>query len=251
MSSRSTVRVELRILGQPVVVETPQPPDRIRLDEALPLLQDIDNSAVGLAVEHARSQGKTVSCRDGCAACCKAQPVPITPPEAFALWRLVETSPSARRADLRSRFADRVARLREAGLADMLLGGGEGLTEEQAQASAKQYHSLRLSCPFLENDSCSIYQHRPFVCRQYLVTSPPELCRDPFTNSVEVVPMPIAAAGAALRMAESFLGTTQPAIPLTLALEYAAKNRDDLDRKFSSREVLGRALQELARSAHT
>jgi hypothetical protein len=60
--------------------------------------------------------------------------------------------------------------------------------------------------------------------------------------------MPIAAASATLHAAESCLGSTQPAIPLTLALEYAKQHRDALERKFPSREVLGRALQELARS---
>jgi Fe-S-cluster containining protein len=247
---RPTIRVQLRILGEPVAVEAPQPPERVRLDEVLPLLRDIDNRAVDLAVKRTEEDGKTVSCRKGCSACCRAQPVPVTPPEAYALWRLVEDLPEPRRAEVRARFADRVRRLRDAGLADGFLQRADDLTKEQARDAAQRYFRLGLVCPFLEDDACGIYEDRPFVCRQYLVTSPAELCRDPFTNPVEVIPMPVAAAGAMLRTATNLLGTPQFTVPLTLALEYAEAHRAELERTFASRDVFSQAVQELARAEH-
>jgi Fe-S-cluster containining protein len=36
-----------------------------------------------------------------------------------------------------------------------------------------------MPCPFLEDESCSIHPDRPLVCREYLVTSPAELCAGP------------------------------------------------------------------------
>jgi hypothetical protein len=33
-----------------------------------------------------------------------------------------------------------------------------------------------VACPFLEDEACSIHADRPLSCREYLVTSPPELC---------------------------------------------------------------------------
>src|SRR5262245_8112451 len=85
-----TVRLRMRVLGEPVAVEAPMPPERVRLDEVLPLLHKIDDHAVGLAVRRSEAEGKTVSCRKGCSACCRTGPVPVTPPEAYALLRLVE-----------------------------------------------------------------------------------------------------------------------------------------------------------------
>src|SRR5262249_27604744 len=147
--------------------------------------------------------------------------VPITPPEAYALLRLVENLPEPRPAKVRARFADRVPRLRDAGLADHFLQRDRDVTKEQARDAAPRYFPLGLVCPFLEDDACGIYKDRPFVCRQYLVTSPAALCHDPFANPVEVIPMPIAAAGAMRRTAAKFLKKPQFTVALTLALEYA------------------------------
>jgi hypothetical protein len=105
-----TVRLRLKILGEPVAVEAPAPPEYARLDEVLPLMRKIDDHAIGVAVQRTEAAGKTVSCSKGCAACCR-QPVPVTPPEAYALLRLVENLPEPRRTDVRARFADRARRL--------------------------------------------------------------------------------------------------------------------------------------------
>jgi maleate isomerase len=245
-----TVRLRLRILGEPVAVEAPGPPERARLDEVLPLLRAIDDRAVDLAVQRTEARGKTVSCRKGCSACCRAQPVPVTPPEAYALLRLVENLPEPRQAEVRARFADRVQRLRDAGLADRFLqleGAGDA-TKEQVRDAAQRYFRLGLACPFLEDDACGIYEDRPFVCREYLVTSPAEWCRDPFATPVEGIRMPVAAEGAMLRTATKFLEKPQFTLALTLALEYAQAHRAELERTFASRDMFPRALQELART---
>jgi hypothetical protein len=96
----------------------------------------------------------------------------------------------------------------------------------------------------VEGDACGIYEDRPFVCREYLVTLPVELCRDPFVNPVQVVPMPIAAAGGMLRTVATFLGSPQFTVPLVLALEYAAAHRAELEQTFPSRDVFSRAARE-------
>ena len=88
----------------------------------------------------------------------------------------VERLPADRQAEVRARFADRVERLREAGLLDALLDRVSPLDGAAARDLAARYLALGLVCPFLEDDSCSIYDERPFVCRRYLVTTPPALC---------------------------------------------------------------------------
>jgi Fe-S-cluster containining protein len=243
----ATVRVELRVLGERVAVEVPRPADRSRLDEVLPLLRAIDDRAVELAVREVEGKGETVACRRGCSACCRAQPVPVTPAEAHALSRLVESLPDPRRAEVRARFADRVARMRAAGLDSHFLERDTSLTLEQARAIAGRYFALGLVCPFLEVDACGIYPDRPFVCRQYLVTSPAELCADPFANAVQVVPMPVHAAGASMRAAEEVTGRPQYSVPLVLALEYAAAHRDELEATHPSAELFQASVVALAR----
>src|SRR5260370_11349540 len=111
---RPTVRLRLRILGEPLAVEAPGPPEHVRLDEVLPLLRAIDDRAVDLAVRRSEAKGKTVSCRKGCAACCRAQPVPVTPPEAYALLRLVQNPPEPRPGAARARLSRPVPPRRDA-----------------------------------------------------------------------------------------------------------------------------------------
>ncbi len=232
------IELVLRIDGEPLRVSAPQPPARARLDELLPAMQAIDNSAIDHAVRKAEATGKRVTCTKGCSACCRAQPVPITPPEAHALLLLVEAMPAPRRREIEARFADRVTRLRGAGLAEAFLHRDPNLSAGDARALAHAYSALGLSCPFLEDDACSIHPSRPFVCRQYLVTSDPALCADPFANPVEVVPMPLQAATAMLAAASQAMDTPQHTVPLILALEYAHLHRDALRRRVDAEPVL-------------
>jgi Fe-S-cluster containining protein len=244
MPSR-TVRIELTVLGKPVPVEGAVPEGRIRVDELLPFLYAVDTAVIGAAVNAVEAAGKSVSCCKGCSACCRAQPVPVTPAEALALSRLVDALPEPRRTEVRSRFADRVERLKAAGLFDLFLRLAPVADREQARTAATAYHRLGLVCPFLDDDSCSIHPGRPFVCRQYLVTSPAELCADPLANPVEVVPIPVGPAGALLRAAEPVAGRPQLTVPLVLALEYAARHRAELERTTDAEPLLKRWLAEL------
>jgi Fe-S-cluster containining protein len=238
--------LKLRILGESVEVTAEVPQGQVRLDQVLPLLRQIDDVAIDRAVEKSEADGKLISCCRGCSACCRAQPVPVTPAEAYALWRLVENLPEPRRSDIRAQFADRARRLFEAGLADVYLDRDPNLSQERARNVARQYFVLGLACPFLSDDgACGVYSDRPFVCRQYLVTSPAELCINPFDNPVEVLPIPIAAAGAFQKVSTQMVGREQFTIPLTLALEYVERHRVELERTFESRELANQCVKEL------
>lgn len=242
------IELVLRIDGEAVPVAAPQPPSRARLDELLPAQREIDNAAIGHAVRKAEAAGRRVACAEGCSACCRAQPVPVTPPEAYALLALVEALPAPRRKDIEARFDDRVRRLREANLADALLDRPANLDVEAARGLAHAYFKLGLACPFLDDDACSIHPQRPFVCRQYLVSSDPALCADPFANRAEVIPMPLHAATATLAVGASAYGRPQHTVPLVLALEYAHGHREELERRFDAEPVLREWLSALSRS---
>ena len=231
---RRRIELVLRIDGAAVAVSAPQPPSPARLDELLPAQRAIDDAAIAHAVRKAEGGGHTVACAKGCSACCRAQPVPVTPPEAHALLRLVEALPAARRHDVEARFADREQRLRDAGLADAFLQRVDALDADAARALAHAYFKLGLACPFLDEDACSIHPQRPFVCRQYLVTSDPALCADPFAHKAEVIPMPLHAATAALAISEAAYGRPQHSVPLVLALAYARRHRPELARRFDA-----------------
>jgi Fe-S-cluster containining protein len=239
------VRIELRVLGERVAVEVPKPPDRSRLDELLPLFRAIDNAVIDQAVQRAQAAGEVVSCRKGCSACCRAQPVPVTPPEAYALLKLVDSLPEPRRTEIRERFANRVSVLRAAGLLPAYLDTAP-TNPNEAREVAHRYFQLGLVCPFLEDDACSIHPDRPFVCRQYLVTSPAELCADPFSNPVRPISIPITPASATLRIRTEAIGSPQFTVPLVLALEFAESHCAELEQTYPAVELARRWIAALS-----
>jgi Fe-S-cluster containining protein len=162
----------------------------------------------------------------------------VTPAETLALARQVQAMPAARQARVRARFADGVTRLRQAGLFDALIRDEPTTSPQQALTVNATYFGLGLACPFLEDGACSIHVDRPFVCRQYLVTSPATLCADPLNAPVAVVPMPLRPVGSMLNAATAVAGRPQLTVPLMLALVYAERHHEELQRTADARKTL-------------
>lgn len=239
-------RTVLSIDGRPVTLQATAPEGAVRLDELLPMLREIDDHLIEGAVAARRDKhGEHVSCAKGCSACCRRQPVPVTPPEAYALARLVDALPETRRDRVRAAFAAAVEQLQAAGLFDVYINRDPDLTREQALATVRRYMDLALACPFLEDDACGIYSERPFVCRQYLVTSPPALCAAPLDNPVKPIAAPAMFATAMLATATELSGRPQYTVPLVLALTYAEAHRNALEQTFDASDALAKLQQAL------
>ena len=236
--TESTLRVTVRVSGRNVKVAHPAPGGLARPDELLPFMYAVDDAVVGIGVAQQKAQGRRVSCRKGCDACCRAQPVPVTPAETLALARVVQALPVRLQQRVLARFSAGVERLREAGLFATLLRDEPTSDAAHARATVEAYVGLGLACPFLEEGACSIHAQRPFVCRQYLVTSPPTLCADPLTAPIAVVPLPLKPVGSMLKVSGAVVGRPQLTVPLMLALVYAERHRDELQRSADARQVL-------------
>lgn len=180
--STATLRLtvgELRIV-HPITV----PSDPVEAAEIVPALQGLVNAVVDAA-----EAGKTVSCRKGCGACCR-QLVPVSRSEGERLVKLVDALPAERRQALTARFEAAETAIKGAGLEQR-----RGRSDRELSVA---YFALRLPCPFLEDESCSIHPERPLVCREYLVTSPAALCAGPVQEGVTPLPVPkvsLAARG--------------------------------------------------------
>lgn len=172
--STATLRLtvgELRV-AHPITV----PSESVAAVDIVPALQGLVNAVVSAA-----EAGKAISCRKGCGACCR-QLVPVSRTEGERLLDLVAAMPAERRILLERRFAEAETALTEAGLAER-----DGRTDRDYSLA---YFARRVACPFLEDESCSIHIERPLVCREYLVTSPAELCAGPAQEGVTPVAVP-------------------------------------------------------------
>lgn len=166
------------------------PTSRTTLTQLLPVIQNLENAIVARIGEEAEQAGTPISCRAGCGACCR-QMVPVSFFEAEALADWFETLPHERRRELEERFHQALLALRAAGVIEKLLDERWARNEEAEIKMAVDYFHAGVACPFLEDESCSIHPIRPLSCREYLVTSPPALCKDPSVNQVAGVQLPL------------------------------------------------------------
>jgi Fe-S-cluster containining protein len=185
----------------------------------LPTFRALANAVVDLGVEKARLEGETVSCARGCGACCR-QLVPISPAEAAAIRELVEGLPAERRATIEGRFARARERLSRAGFLERLLGTLP-LDAGAYDRFGLDYFHLGIPCPFLEDESCSIYEDRPIICREYLVTSDPVHCANPAKETVRCVEIPAKVSKAVGRLDMAVGPPRRPWVALVLAPEWA------------------------------
>lgn len=172
---------DLRIV-HPIMV----PNAAVPAAEIVPALQGLVNAVVAAA-----EAGKAISCRKGCGACCR-QLVPVSRTEGERLLQLVAAMPAERRETLKTRFAAAEAAIEAAGLKER-----RGRSDRELSTA---YFAMGVPCPFLEDESCSIHPERPLVCREYLVTSPAELCAGPKQEGVTPVAVPkVSMAARALQ----------------------------------------------------
>ena len=172
-----TARFALRMPGGTLQAEMTVPTGPTRVDAILPMAQALADNLIALTLNVVEAEGRTVSCRAGCGACCR-QLVPLAEAEARRIRDLVEAMPEPRRSQVRSRFAEALRRFAEAGLLETIRQT-DILDEERHRQVGLDYFRQHIACPFLEDESCSIHPDRPIACREYLVTSPPEHCAEP------------------------------------------------------------------------
>ena len=218
----STVKANfsLPVGGASLNASVQLPAGRTTLTELLPIIQNLENAIVDKIGSEAAAAGHPISCRAGCGACCR-QLVPISLFEAEALAVWLATLPEERLAVLRERFSSANAALRDAGITERILNGSWSLNEKQSTQLAIDYFHAGVPCPFLENESCSIHPMRPLVCREYLVTSSPELCKDPAANDVSGVELPLRLSRAMFAFGQEIEQDHRGTMPLVFLLAWA------------------------------
>ena len=202
------------------------PAGPIHLTDLLPLARGLSDAVVGAAVNAVEESGEQISCKAGCGACCRNL-VAISEVEARRLGVVIENFPEPRRSEVRQRFADARRRMEEDGLL-ATLQSPEQLTDAEYQSLAEAYFAAHVACPFLEQESCSIYTERPVTCREYLVVSPAENCAHPTADTIRRVKMPLPVFNALARCQVSpSAHHLERWVPLILAPEWAAAHPDD------------------------
>jgi Fe-S-cluster containining protein len=211
--------LQLTIVGTPVALSMPVPAGPARPRELLPPLREFADTVVQLGIRRAEEEGGTLSCKAGCGACCR-QLVPISRSEAHRLREYVHALPEPRRSEVLGRFAEARRQLQAADVLDKL-ERPQGFDPEELRPLGLDYFRAGVPCPFLDEESCSIYAERPIACREYLVTSPAEECARPTPETIRCIPLAAQVSGALRKLDGGRALPAGPWVPLVLALDWA------------------------------
>lgn len=210
------------------------PPGSVRLAELAWNSMAIDERLIGMAVASESRQGRQVSCKKGCGACCN-QAVPLSPAETWMIADVVASLPPDRKSQTLARFADAKERLREAGFGERSL---ERAGEAEVLKLGLDYFRLGIPCPFLVDAACSIHANRPSACREFLVSSPAEHCSDPASMEIRSIPTAANLTEALSKLSALVLGGDPRTIPMTLALDWAEANREAGAKRYDAAVLL-------------
>lgn len=210
-----SANIEFAVDGRTVSLAVQVPAGPVSPTRLLPLAHALTNTVVDLAVE---ADPQPVSCAKGCGACCR-QLVPISTVEARAIHALVQAMEEPRRSELIARFAEACRRMEEAGLMDRLRDFSL-IDKDDLMAFGLDYFHRAVACPFLEDESCSIHQERPVVCREFLVTSAPRHCANPSAQTIVRVELGARVSRALPALEAPAVAPRMPWLPLILALEW-------------------------------
>ena len=251
MIPRATERFEIALntsAGQ-ITAAVEVPTGLVPVTAIVPLIRRLGDETQALEVARSIDSGKAPSCRKGCAACCRML-VPLSAPEAFSLREWIRALPTDKRDRISARFADTKAQLVSHGIWQRLLElchAPEQPNDNALEDLNREYYALRMPCPFLEEEVCTIHEERPAACRELLVTSPPECCDDLINNSIDPISAPVRIS-TVLGLLWQHLTTSRTClIPLPLVFDWTERHQADNQRTWKGTELLDQALDKVWR----
>lgn len=224
-----TANVKLALGTQELDLKLIVPDEDVPPETLLPALQTLANTLIDGVEQDAASHGVEISCKKGCGACCR-QHVPVSQAEARMLAQVVEDMPEPRRSEVKARFETALERLRESGLFERAVHFQNMGTEERI-AMVREYFNLGIACPFLEQESCSIYADRPLICREYVVVSSPRHCATLDGDKIMRLPLPASIFSTFSKMDGVNRKGDNPYMPLITALEWVEDHGPDCETR--------------------
>ena len=209
------------------------------LSDLIPLAWALSDVIMSETINHARTLGKRTSCQQKCSACC-GYLVPLAIPEVIRLFDEIQALPAQRSREMWGNSLSVAGRLLNNDACEVPNG------ETTLENLGVWYSDKQVTCPFLENDLCTIYDQRPLACREYLVTTSPQCCRTDSEAVVEKLELPLSILECLGEVAADLEGTAVEGIMLPLILPWVLKNRERTQRRWSAQTMAQRFLDVLS-----
>jgi Fe-S-cluster containining protein len=136
------------------------------------------------------SNGETISCQKGCSQCCVSYMMAdVQECEAIVYYLYQhETVLSAflkNYRNWRAKLKQNRDIFNECGRLwrNNINPGADEKAQRALRESGQRYQRQNIYCPFLSNNSCLIYEARPFTCAALVATTPPQWCSPSSVNN--------------------------------------------------------------------
>jgi Fe-S-cluster containining protein len=226
------IGLELDILGKELNFRIDVGQGQARLADIVPLARTLCTKITEVVVESIRSDGGRVPCCKGCAACCGPYLVPLSVPEALRLNEDISAVPEYQREAIFKACLLAAQRILSQKPPESFIGQATETSRvgpAELNLVSSWFASLKLACPFLYKDVCTIYEQRPLACREHFVNGSAEACKGE-RGIAEVVEMPVQLPNALAQLAGELEGTSVEAVILPLALVWCEENSQRAER---------------------
>jgi Fe-S-cluster containining protein len=220
------------------------------LGDLVPLARSLATRIGTAALKQADSEGASVPCKKGCAACCRYM-VPLSAPEALVMGReigsLSESGDATTRRALTSAANRILAGWSDSPFLKTGLNDSEGQTGD-IEAIGQWYASLEMDCPFLGEGQCTIYDKRPLACREHAVLGTASHCEGYTPGCGNKLEMPATVLDALAQLAAEVEQTEPQAVMMPLVPFWYTENHHRQIRTWPGQELVARFLDCLAKT---
>lgn len=186
------------------------------LADIVPLARAITDRLCAVALDILSENGQCVSCQKGCHACCNYL-VPLSFSEVFQLRKELSAEHANYRNTILHRCIDSTRKILESGFTKKLQCSSTNNFYELSRLN-EWYAELNISCPFLQDGSCTMYEQRPLACREHSAIGNPDICKSTPEYNPEVVPASVSILEALGQLNAELNGSNIEAVILPLAL---------------------------------
>lgn len=171
------MELELNILGKATCFYIAVMDRQARLADIVPMARLLSTKVNQSVRARLSSDGITVPCGKGCAACCYFLVV-LSVPEAIQLVEEVTVEMPEEPGAHVVRTSNKVGkRIRQQFPKYLASNSSNNVSCSELKRISDWYSTLEQPCPFLWNNTCAIYERRPIVCRDWLAIDSASQCR--------------------------------------------------------------------------
>jgi Fe-S-cluster containining protein len=201
----------------------------VKPHKMLPVFQQVTNLYAEMGIAATKSEGKSISCKKGCTACCYHM-IGLAEFETYHITEIIEGMPEPQQSEVKERIKKALAHFTETGWIERFENCADYSNKESLEVFL-DYFKEGVPCPFLVDEACSIYDDRPLMCREYLVTSPAENCSNPTKENINLVNLPVRPSGNLLELGQKKSLSELNVIPLIMSLKWIETNPNNFPEK--------------------